>query len=81
MEYYSPRRMKFPSKWVVLENLILRAVTQSEKDKKKGTEKKKGHEFRNASLSEIFLYKYRELLSECQATKDMKSVLSLYKSI
>lgn len=35
MEYYSPRRMKFPSKWVVLENLILRAVTQSEKDKKK----------------------------------------------
>lgn len=35
MEYYSPRKMKFPSKWVVLESLILREITQSEKDKKK----------------------------------------------
>lgn len=32
------------------------------------TEKKKGQEFRNGSLSEIFLYKYRKLLSERQAT-------------
>lgn len=35
MEYYSPRKMKFPSKWVVLESLVLREITQSEKDKKK----------------------------------------------
>lgn len=55
MEYYSPRKMKFPSKWVVLESLILREITQSEKDKKK----KKKHVLSHTDATKPCMLKFK----------------------